>query len=197
MASNDSHIFFSDSNASHTSQGKTSSWLLLFYQHLSTMTLVTLSKSKTSQEISYMMVRLIPSIRRINWCSVRSSPLLLLLSKHYSFLASLHKRPGHSWKRGFLHLQKSCANSEGSNSSQQSISDYLIHAKSIFDLLASAGSNMAKTELVEYAVYSLQHEYKEFTTPLHLRQSLTFDEFFNLPQEKQLQKRMAKQSRLK
>lgn len=72
--------------------------------------------------------------------------------------------------------------------SQQSVSDYLIHAKSIFDLLA-AGSNMSKAELVENALYGLQHEYKEFTTSLHLRQSLTFDEFFNLLQEKQLQKR--------
>lgn len=99
-------------------------------------------------------------------------------------------------KEAFSHLQKSYANSEGSNSyAQENLAtvnfDYLIHAKSIFDLLASAGSNMAKAELVEYALYGLQHEDKEFTTSIHLRQFLTFDEFFNLLQEKQLQKRMS------
>ncbi|KAM1723462.1 uncharacterized protein LOC126606888 [Malus sylvestris] len=73
----------------------------------------------------------------------------------------------------------------------QQMSDYLIHARSLFDSLASAGTSMTDSELIEYILDGLGHEYKEFTTSLHLRQTLTFDEFFDLLlQEEQLQKRM-------
>lgn len=69
--------------------------------------------------------------------------------------------------------------------------DYLIHAWSLFDSLASAGTTMTNSELIEYILDGLGHEYKEFTTSPHLRQTLTFDEFFDLLlQEEQLQKRM-------
>ncbi|KAI5341614.1 hypothetical protein L3X38_009489 [Prunus dulcis] len=67
-----------------------------------------------------------------------------------------------------------------------------MHAKSLYDSLFAAGTEMSDEELIEYILDGLGHEYKEFTTSLHLRPSLTFDEFYDLLlQEEQLLKRMS------
>ncbi|BFG25074.1 hypothetical protein CerSpe_113480 [Prunus speciosa] len=51
---------------------------------------------------------------------------------------------------------------------------------------------MTDEELLEYLLDGLGHEYKEFTTSLHLRPSLSFDEFYNLlVQEEQLINKMS------
>ncbi|CAL2265447.1 unnamed protein product [Prunus armeniaca] len=51
---------------------------------------------------------------------------------------------------------------------------------------------MSDGELIDYILYGLGYEYKQFTTSLHLRPSLTFDDFFGLLiQEEQLLKRMS------
>ncbi|CAL9017132.1 unnamed protein product [Prunus brigantina] len=51
---------------------------------------------------------------------------------------------------------------------------------------------MSDGELIDYILDGLGHEYKQFTTSLHLRPSLTFDDFFGLLiQEEHLLKRMS------
>ncbi|KAH0981005.1 hypothetical protein GBA52_008182 [Prunus armeniaca] len=70
--------------------------------------------------------------------------------------------------------------------------DYLLHAKSLFDSLIGAGTAMSDGELIDYILDGLGHEYKQFVTSLHLRPSLTFDDFFGLLiQEEHLLKRMS------
>lgn len=51
-----------------------------------------------------------------------------------------------------------------------------MHAKSLYDSLVAAGSQMTDEELIEYILDGLGHDYKEFTTSLHLRSSLSFDQ---------------------
>ncbi|XP_021833350.1 uncharacterized protein LOC110773153 [Prunus avium] len=75
---------------------------------------------------------------------------------------------------------------------EKSFADYLIHAKSLFDSVTAAGTSISDGKLIDYILDGLGHEYKEFTTSLHLRPSLTFDEFYDLlKQEEQLLKRMS------
>ncbi|CAL2279421.1 unnamed protein product [Prunus armeniaca] len=72
------------------------------------------------------------------------------------------------------------------------MTEYLLDAKSLYDQLAIAGSMMTEGELIEFILDGLGHEYKEFTTSLHLRSSFTFDEFYDLLiQEEHLIKRMS------
>ncbi|XP_016647117.1 PREDICTED: uncharacterized protein LOC103322784 [Prunus mume] len=71
--------------------------------------------------------------------------------------------------------------------SENTVAEYLMHAKSLYDSLVAAGSQMTDEELIEYILDGLGHDYKEFTTSLHLRSSLSFDEFYDLLiQEEQL-----------
>ncbi|CAB4293240.1 unnamed protein product [Prunus armeniaca] len=60
---------------------------------------------------------------------------------------------------------------------EKSVAGYLIHANSLFDSLTAAGTSMSDGELIDYILNGLGHEYKEFTTSLHLQPSLTFDDF--------------------
>ena len=50
----------------------------------------------------------------------------------------------------------------------QSASDYLLHAKSLADSLASAGSPLSDSELIDSVLDGLTHQYKEFVTAVHL-----------------------------
>jgi hypothetical protein len=69
---------------------------------------------------------------------------------------------------------------------------FLLHAKSIADSLAAAGSPISDTELIESIIDGLGHEYKEFITALHLRPTVSFDDFYDLIlQEEHLLKRMS------
>jgi hypothetical protein len=69
---------------------------------------------------------------------------------------------------------------------------FLLHAKSIADSLAAAGSPISDTELIESIIDGLGHEYKEFIIALHLRPTVSFDDFYDLIlQEEHLLKRMS------
>ncbi|CAL9011751.1 unnamed protein product [Prunus brigantina] len=76
--------------------------------------------------------------------------------------------------------------------SENPITEYLMHPKSLFISLTAASSTMTDEELIEYVLDGLGHEYKEFTTSLHLRPSLSFDEFYDLlVKEEQVFKKMS------
>ncbi|XP_031252032.1 uncharacterized protein LOC116109937 [Pistacia vera] len=62
----------------------------------------------------------------------------------------------------------------------QSMIDYLIDAKSVFDSLSTASFPVLESNFVEYNVDGLGPKYQGFITALHLRPSTTFDELFDL-----------------
>ncbi|VVA38418.1 PREDICTED: UBN2_3 domain-containing [Prunus dulcis] len=64
--------------------------------------------------------------------------------------------------------------------SENTVAKYFMLAKSLYDSLVAAGSQMTDEELIEYTLDGLGHDYKEFTTSLRLRASLSFDEFYDL-----------------
>lgn len=49
---------------------------------------------------------------------------------------------------------------------EQSVADYLLHARSLSDSLIGAGTAMSDGELIDYILDGLGHEYKQFTTSL-------------------------------
>lgn len=76
--------------------------------------------------------------------------------------------------------------------SKNPITEYLMHPKSLFISLTAASSTMTDEELIEYVLDGLGHEYKDFITSLHLRPSLSFDEFYDLlVQEEQVFNKMS------
>ncbi|KAM1547711.1 hypothetical protein ACFX1Z_008993 [Malus domestica] len=66
------------------------------------------------------------------------------------------------------------------NDSKKSMSDYLLHAKSLADSLTAAGSVISDEELIESFLDGLGPEYKEFTIAVHLRSSLSYDDCYDL-----------------
>lgn len=60
------------------------------------------------------------------------------------------------------------------------MSDYLMHAKSLTDSLNAAGSNISEDDLIECLLDGLGPKYKKFTTPVHLRHSLSYDDCYDL-----------------
>ncbi|XP_050120308.1 uncharacterized protein LOC126597552 [Malus sylvestris] len=76
--------------------------------------------------------------------------------------------------------------------SEKPMSDYLMHAKSLADSLNTAGSSISEDDLIECLLDGLGPEYKEFTTAVHLRPSLLYDDFYDLLiQEENLIKKMS------
>ena len=76
--------------------------------------------------------------------------------------------------------------------SEKPMSEYLLHAKSIADSLNVAGSAITEDELIECLLDGLGPEYKEFTTAIHLRPSLSYDDCYDLLiQEENLVKKMS------
>ncbi|KAB2615840.1 hypothetical protein D8674_022428 [Pyrus ussuriensis x Pyrus communis] len=72
------------------------------------------------------------------------------------------------------------------------MSEYLLHAKSIADFLNVAGSANTEDELIECLLDGLGPGYKEFTTAVHLRPSLSYDDCYDLLiQEENLIKKMS------
>ncbi|KAM2315364.1 hypothetical protein ACFX1S_028273 [Malus domestica] len=72
------------------------------------------------------------------------------------------------------------------------MSDYLLHAKNLADSLTAAGSVISDEELIESILDGLGPEYKEFTTAVHLRSSLSYDDCYDLLlQEEHLIKKMS------
>ncbi|KAM2241945.1 hypothetical protein COP1_008862 [Malus domestica] len=78
------------------------------------------------------------------------------------------------------------------NDSKKSMSDYLLHAKSLADSLTAASSVISDEELIESFLDGLGPEYKEFTIAVHLRSSLSYDDCYDLLlQEEHLIKKMS------
>ncbi|KAF9670097.1 hypothetical protein SADUNF_Sadunf13G0033200 [Salix dunnii] len=72
------------------------------------------------------------------------------------------------------------------------VSDYLNHAKSLFDSLTQSSATMDDDELISYVLDGLDLEYKELATTLHLHPNVDFDQFYDLVlREEHLQKRMS------
>lgn len=72
------------------------------------------------------------------------------------------------------------------------IASFLPHAKALGDSLATTGSPLFDSNLIELVTDSLGHTYKEFITSLHACQITSFDEFYDLAvQEENLLKRMS------
>jgi lipoate-protein ligase A len=79
-----------------------------------------------------------------------------LLDKWLSPLSKVHLRTLHDQIRT---LKKDL---------EKSVGDFLLHAKSLVDSLTAAGSPISDTELIEFIIDGLGHEYKEFITSLYL-----------------------------
>lgn len=64
--------------------------------------------------------------------------------------------------------------------SDKPITEYLLHAKSLFDSLATTCAALNEAELIDYILAGLGQEHKAFKTFLHLRTSISFDDFYDL-----------------
>ena len=58
--------------------------------------------------------------------------------------------------------------------------DYLIQAKTHVDALASTEVEIPDSELIDYVVYGLGHEYKELITSMKFHTTLSFDDLYDL-----------------
>ncbi|XP_031255302.1 uncharacterized protein LOC116113295 [Pistacia vera] len=100
----------------------------------------------------------------------------IILDHHLNPLSGVHLRSTHDRLRN---LRKATT---------QSMTYYLIDAKSVFDSLSAVGFPIPESDFVEYIVDGLSPEYQGFITTLYLRPSTTFDELFDLlVQEERLQ----------
>lgn len=58
--------------------------------------------------------------------------------------------------------------------------DYLIDAKSIFDLFVTVGFPILNSDFVQYVIDGLGLEYQSFITLLHFHSSTIFDKLYDL-----------------
>lgn len=138
------------------------------------------SYSKDKLVLSWIKATTSPSIQTLLLSCSTAYEAWHLLEKRLSPLSKIHIRT----LRDQLRTLKRDAD--------KPIADFLLHAKSIADSLAAAGSPISDSELIDYIIDALGTEYKEFLTSLHLRPTNSFDGFYDLAlQEEHLLKRMA------
>ena len=118
--------------------------------------------------LSWIKATVSPSIHTLILSCTTSSEAWTLLEKRLSPVSKIHIRTLRDQLRS---LKKS---------SDKSMVEYLLNAKSISDSLTAAGSSISDSDLVECVLDGLGHEYKEFVTSLHLRPSTSFDDLYDL-----------------
>jgi hypothetical protein len=136
--------------------------------------------SKDKLVLSWIKATASPSIQTLLISCSTACEAWALLDKRLSPLSKVHLRT----LRDQLRTLK--------KDPEKSVGDFLLHAKSLADSLTAAGSPISDTELIEFIIDGLGHEYKEFITSLHLRPAVSFDDFYDLLlQEEHLLKRMS------
>ncbi|XP_070679349.1 uncharacterized protein [Malus domestica] len=114
--------------------------------------------SRDKLVLSWIKSTCSPSIRSILLPCTYAFDAWSLLEKRLSPVSKTHLR---TLREQLRTLKKD---------SEKSMSDYLLHAKSLADSLTAAGSVISDEELIESILDGLGPEYKEFTTAVHFRQ---------------------------
>lgn len=71
--------------------------------------------------------------------------------------------------------------------SSQSMTDYLLHAKTLSDSLLAASATLPESDIIDFITDGLGSKFKEFITSLHFKPNVDFDDLFDLLlQEEQL-----------
>lgn len=131
--------------------------------------------------LSWIKATVTPSIQTLILSCSTSFEAWKLLEKHLSPVSKTHM----CTTRDQLHSLK--------KASDQSIANYLLHAKALADSLAAVGSPISDSDLIDCVTDGFGHTYKKFITSLHSRQLTSFDKFYDLaiPEEHLLQKMLS------